>query len=82
MPQTHRKGGPTGRSTDSSQHITVREAADLTDQLKILPLINTLIDKQVIILEEELKDHYKPRKEDYVILAEAFHDEDAMQRAI
>jgi primosomal protein N' (replication factor Y) len=59
--------------------MTIREAAELTDQVKVLPLINTLIDKQVIILQEELKDHYKPRKEEYVVLSEAYHDEDAMR---
>ncbi|HSG68570.1 MAG TPA: primosomal protein N', partial [Bacteroidales bacterium] len=46
---------------------------------KILPLINTMIEKKVVILEEELTDQYKPRTESIVILEETLRDEKAMQ---
>jgi primosomal protein N' (replication factor Y) len=59
--------------------LSIKEASDITDQLKILPLVNTLIEKQVIMLEEELKDHYKPKTEEYVTLAKALHDEKALE---
>lgn len=65
-----------------NKYMTIREVADLTDQVKVLPLINTLIEKQVIILEEELKDHYRPKKEEFVILSEAYNDEEAMRTVI
>jgi primosomal protein N' (replication factor Y) len=55
--------------------LTIKEASDITDQLKVLPLINTLIDKRVILLDEELKDHYKPRKEEFIVLAKEYKDE-------
>jgi len=59
--------------------LTIKEASEMTDQLKVLPLIHTLIDKKVIIIEEELRDGYKPRKEEYVQLAEACQDEENLK---
>ncbi len=59
--------------------LSIKEASDITDQLKILPLVNTLIEKQVIMLEEELKDHYKPKTEEYVTLASVLHEEKALE---
>lgn len=59
--------------------ISVKEASDLTDQIKILPLINTLIGKQVIILEEELRDHYRARTETFIRLAPAYQSEEALR---
>lgn len=46
--------------------LPVSEAIEITDQQKILPLIKNLIEKGVVLLEEELQDRYKPRKEVYV----------------
>jgi primosomal protein N' (replication factor Y) (superfamily II helicase) len=59
--------------------LTIKDASDITGQLKILPLINTLIEKQVIILEEELQDRHRPRTEHFVMLAEAFHKDAALR---
>jgi primosomal protein N' (replication factor Y) len=59
--------------------ITIKEASDLTDQLKVLPLVNTLIEKQVIILEEELRDQYRPKQETFARLAPACRNEKALQ---
>lgn len=64
----------TNRST-----LSIKEASDLTDRLKVLPLVNTLIEKQVIILEEEMKDQYKPRREEYVQLASEYQQEEAIR---
>lgn len=67
------------RALIHKEAISVKEASDLTDQMKILPLINTLIGKQVIILEEELRDHYKARTETFIRLAPAFSSEEALR---
>jgi len=63
----------------NKETLSVKEASDLTDQLKILPLINTMIEKQVIMLEEELKDQYRPRTEVYIRLAEEYHKDESLQ---
>lgn len=61
--------------------LTVKEASELTDQIKVLPLIRNLIEKGVILPEEELKDHYQPKKETFVCLAEEYR-EDAAQKEL
>ncbi len=65
----------------SRDSLTVKEASDLTDQLKVLPLIRNLIEKGVILPEEELKDHYQPKKETFVFLSKEYRDE-AVQKEL
>jgi len=50
--------------------ISVSDVMKLLDQQKVIPLIQTLIGKGVIRMEEELKERYKPRTEVIVSLAE------------
>ncbi len=59
--------------------LSIKDASEITDQLKILPLVNTLIEKKVIILEEELNDHFKPKTEEVIMLNSAYHDEKELE---
>jgi primosomal protein N' (replication factor Y) len=60
--------------------LTIQDVIRITDLQKVLPLIRNLIDKGVIVTEEELKTRYKPRKEVYVRLTkELEEDEQALQ---
>jgi primosomal protein N' (replication factor Y) len=59
--------------------ISIKEASEITDQLKILPIINTMIEKKAIILEEELQDQYKPQLETYIHLARAYQNEENLK---
>lgn len=49
--------------------LEISKAAGITGQQKIFPLIKTMIDKGMIVVEEELYDHYKPKKEVFVRLS-------------
>lgn len=62
------------------ESLSVKEVSELTDQVKVLPLVHTLLEKQVIVLEEELKDHYRPRTETFVRLAGDYRNEEALER--
>ncbi len=62
------------------ESLSVKEVSELTDQVKVLPLVHTLLEKQVIVLEEELKDHYRPRTETFVRLASDYRNEEALER--
>ena len=54
----------------------VSELSRTLDLPKILPIIKTLVEKQVIVTEEEISDPYKPKHETYLTLAEPYaHDE-------
>ena len=63
------------------QHVlTLSDASKIVEQAKILPLIKTLIEKGVVLPEEELQERFKPRKEWFIALAKDFQDETALQQ--
>ncbi len=48
---------------------------------KIMPLIRTMIEREIVVMDEELKERFRPRKSAYVMLAACFQDE-ASQKAL
>ena len=50
------------------QVITITDASRIVDTAKVIPLIKTLIEKGVVLTQEELTDRYKPRLETYLKL--------------
>ncbi len=52
--------------------LSISDVENISELKKVFPLIKTLIEKKVILLEEELKEKYVPKIETYVQLAEAF----------
>ena len=50
--------------------IAISEVVRILDQQKVIPVINTMIDKGIVLLEEELKDKYRPRREKILALSE------------
>lgn len=48
---------------------------------KIMPLMRTMIEREVVIMDEELRERFTPRKSVYVKLAAAYRSEEA-QRAL
>lgn len=50
------------------QRLTLSEVSGITEQKTIIPLVRNLIEKKVAIVEEELKEKYKPRKESCIRL--------------
>jgi primosomal protein N' (replication factor Y) len=60
--------------------IAISEVAKILDQQKTIPVIKTLMEKGIILPEEELNDPYKPRREVFVRLMPEFaDDEDALK---
>lgn len=47
---------------------------------KIMPLVRTMIERQVVVMDEELRERFVPRKSTYVRLAEAYSTEEAQRR--
>jgi len=45
--------------------LTISEATEIAELQKIFPLIKNLIEKKVILVEEEIHDSYKPKKETF-----------------
>ena len=52
--------------------MTVAEVAKAAQVQKILPVIKSMVEKRVIITDEEIRNPYKPKRETVVCLAEAY----------
>ncbi len=64
------------------QKITLTEAAKIVGVAKIHPLFRTLMEKKVIIPEEELHDPYRPKIADYVFFSEEYLDHGKMEEVM
>ncbi len=59
--------------------LTINEVTNIVGYQKVLPLLKTMIERGLIVMEEELKQQYKPKKTKMVRLAPVFFDEAALQ---
>ena len=59
--------------------LAVGEISKLLGFVNVLPLLKKMIDKNYLLMEEELKDGYKPKKEKYISLNTDFFEEENMQ---
>ena len=58
--------------------LTMKQASELLGLKDPLPLVKRLMEQGTLLLEEELKDEWKPRTITYVRLAEAANNETAL----
>lgn len=47
---------------------------------KVMPLLRSLIDRSVVVMEEELHERFRPRTSTYISLAPAYRSEEAQRR--
>jgi len=59
--------------------LTLTEVSSIVDQVKVMPLIKTLIEKGAVLPEEEMKVRYKPKMESYVRLSDMYNNEEALE---
>ena len=59
--------------------IAISEVSKILDLQKTIPVIKSMIEKGIILPEEELNDPYKPKRETFVRLTEDFATDDAMK---
>ena len=57
--------------------MTVDEIAKTIDIQKVIPIIKSLVDKDVVITDEEIRDPYKPKTETFIALAAPYCDDEA-----
>jgi primosomal protein N' (replication factor Y) len=61
------------------QKITLSEVSKILGIQKVMPIIRNLIDRGLIVTEEELKEKFHQKKEAVVILTQTFREENALQ---
>ena len=59
--------------------ISIREVSQIVGYQKVLPLLKTMIERRLIMMEEELMQQYKPKKIKVIRLSEDFLNEKALQ---
>lgn len=59
--------------------LTLSDASRIVGQIKVIPIIKTLIEKQVVLIHEELEEKYKPKTEMFIGLAEKYRDEPSLK---
>lgn len=62
--------------------LTIGELTRIAGIAKVLPVLKTMIEQQLIIMEEELEETYKPKKEKFIRLSEAAADEDHLRQVM
>jgi len=65
---------------DIRQKLTLAEISDIVEQQKIIPLLKNMMEKKVVLLEEELHDKFKPKTETCVRLAEKYNDDKQLHK--
>jgi len=65
---------------DIQKTLTISEVSRIVEFKKVIPLIKNLIEKKVVLVEEELKDRYKPKKEHFVEFTEKYKKEEELQK--
>jgi primosomal protein N' (replication factor Y) len=65
---------------DIQKTLTVSEVSRIVEYKKVIPLIKNLIEKKVVLVEEELKDRYRPRIESFVRLTEDYRNDEKLQQ--
>jgi len=64
---------------DIHKKLTLTEVENIVEQKKVIPIIKGLIEKGVVLLEEELQHRYKPKLESFISLVADYSNEAAMQ---
>ena len=56
--------------------LTITEVSKIIGYKKVMPLVKTMIEKKIIVMQEELQQKYKAKYERYVRLSNAYREED------
>ena len=59
--------------------LTITEVSKIIGYKKVMPLIKTMIEKRIVVMQEELQHKYKAKYERYVRLPNTYRDEDKMR---
>ncbi len=76
MPDLNEKELLLVEALHNRKSIAISEVAKIIGQQKTIPLIKTLIEKGIIVPEEELNDPYKPKRETFVSLSPVYSGDD------
>ena len=59
--------------------MTVDDISRAIGVQKMMPLLNTMIEREIIVMDEELHQRFTPRKSAYIILSEDYSRQDSLK---
>lgn len=59
--------------------MTVDDISRAVGVQKMMPLLNTMIEREIIVMDEELRERFTPRKSAYIALAEDFAEQERLK---
>ena len=59
--------------------LSLTEVSKITEQIKVFNIVKSLIEKGVVVVEEELIEKYKPKTETFVKLSDIYKDENHLK---
>lgn len=62
------------------QVLSIQDVSEIVDQKSVYSLIKEMIDKKIILVEEELKEKYKPKFETFVRLSPSVENEESLRQ--
>lgn len=64
-----------------SEHptMTIEDISRAIGLVKIMPVIHTMIEKQIIVMDEDLRERFKPRQVPWLTLSPEYQNEDALK---
>ncbi|MCF8365926.1 MAG: primosomal protein N' [Bacteroidales bacterium] len=65
---------------DIQKTLTISEVSSIVEYKKVFALIKNLIEKKIVLVEEELKDRYHPKVESFVKLNTKYSQEKELQK--
>lgn len=66
----------------SKKRLTSGEIGKTLGFQNVLPFLKKMIEKKMLIMEEELRDGFKPKKEKYVQLTETYQNEEQLRKVM
>lgn len=67
------------RALKENGALSITDASRFADQVKIIPLIHTLIEKGYLVTEEEIRERFTPKTLSYIRLTDAYSSEEQLQ---
>ena len=65
---------------ENTNVLSISEVQQIIDQKQVYPIIKSLIEKKLIVAEEEIKEKYKPKIEDFIGLTDDADNEEKLKQ--
>ncbi|MES2629623.1 MAG: DEAD/DEAH box helicase [Bacteroidota bacterium] len=59
--------------------LSLSEIGEILDQKTVYPIVKAMLDKSVVVVEEEMKEKYSPKTVEYIRLAELYRTENELR---